>query len=274
METRSVIDQRFLELPSGRTRVQERGEGQAFLWSHALYNAIDVEDRGPLGPMLGRLTGHRVVRYDARGHGSSTPGRTTDAHRWDQLGQDVIALACSLGSKSVVLGGASMGAVATIYAALDPRPPVEISKLVLLLPPTAHETRVRQKRMYRAMLTLSERVGHQALLSTFEQYIGPTTITPGFESTIPHLLEALRAWDPGSLARVIEGAASSDLPPREQLSQIRQPTLVLTVPNDAGHPLSTAELLSKTLPNSTLFVHDRIDAATATPLIQSFLDQG
>jgi pimeloyl-ACP methyl ester carboxylesterase len=234
-----------------------------------MYNAIDVEDQGPIGSMLDDLSGFRVLRFDARGHGRSGAGSSSAHNRWDQLGHDVIAVARALEICSAVLGGASMGAVASIFAALSGG--IEVDKLLLLLPPTAYETRIKQRRLYRATASLLERLGKEALVRTFEQYLGPTTITPGLEATIGPLIDALRTWDQGALMSVIQGAAESDLPPCEELRRVRAPTLIIAVESDDGHPLSTAHILAENMPNATLNVVPRMDGADLRERVRRFL---
>jgi pimeloyl-ACP methyl ester carboxylesterase len=54
--------------------------------------------------------GHRVVAYDARGHGESAPAPRPDAYGYDLLAGDLEAVLDELGLGSVVMAGASMGA--------------------------------------------------------------------------------------------------------------------------------------------------------------------
>src|SRR5436189_3813829 len=54
--------------------------------------------------------GHRVVAYDARGHGESGPASSPDAYEYSDLAADLGSLLDSLGIERAVLAGASMGA--------------------------------------------------------------------------------------------------------------------------------------------------------------------
>mmetsp|Transcript_88741 Transcript_88741/g.157199 ORF Transcript_88741/g.157199 Transcript_88741/m.157199 type:complete len:86 (-) Transcript_88741:39-296(-) len=51
-----------------------------------------------------------------------------------------------------------------------------------------------------------------------------------------------------------EGAMMSDFPPVEQLRTITVPTLVLAWRSDVQHPLETAKMLQRTLPDAELHV--------------------
>ena len=55
-------------------------------------------------------SGHRVVAYDARGHGESAPAPHPDAYGYDVLAGDLEAVLDELGFERPVLAGASMGA--------------------------------------------------------------------------------------------------------------------------------------------------------------------
>lgn len=55
-------------------------------------------------------SGHRVVAYDARGHGASAPAPRPDLYGYDVLADDLEAVLDELGIDRPVLAGASMGA--------------------------------------------------------------------------------------------------------------------------------------------------------------------
>jgi pimeloyl-ACP methyl ester carboxylesterase len=61
-------------------------------------------------------SGHRVVAYDARGHGESDPG---DRYDYDALAADLGGLLDELQIERAVLAGASMGAHTLLRHALD-----------------------------------------------------------------------------------------------------------------------------------------------------------
>jgi pimeloyl-ACP methyl ester carboxylesterase len=241
-----------VELSSGPIRVRARGEGPALIWSHGLLHPIDLEEHTPLRGFFDGMRGWRVIRYDARGHGSSAAGRGDAANRWDRLGADLLELADALGIERFVAAGASMGVAASLHAAL--RAPERIAALLMLIPPTAWESRPVQAGLYRGMAQLLEEKGAGAVAEVLEAALRERPITPGFESAEEALLEAIRRWDPPALGHVLRGAAESDLPDRERLGEIRARALVLAVRDDPGHPLSTAEALAERMPFAQLRV--------------------
>lgn len=59
---------------------------------------------------------HRVISYDARGHGRSSPART---YRYEDLAGDLLAVIDACGVERAVLAGASMGAHTLLRVAMD-----------------------------------------------------------------------------------------------------------------------------------------------------------
>ncbi len=241
-----------VEISSGALRVQEQGEGPALIWSHGLLHPIALEELTPLRELLDGMQGRRVVRYDARGHGGSAAGRTDAANRWDQLGADLLELAGALEIERFVAAGASMGVAASLRAAL--LAPERIAALLLLIPPTAWESRPAQAGLYRAMAQILDEKGTGALVEVVEETLRTQPVAPGFEPAQEALFEALRSWDPPALGHVLRGAADSDLPDRERLTEIDAPALIVAVRDDPGHPLSTAEELAERMPFAQLRV--------------------
>ena len=241
-----------VELSSGGLRVRERGEGPALIWSHGLLHPIALEECTPLREFLDGMEGRRVVRYDARGHGGSAGGRTNAANRWDRLGADLLELAGALEIERFVAAGASMGVAASLHAAL--LAPARIAALLLLIPPTAWESRPAQAGLYRAMAQILDEKGSGALAEVVEETLRTQPVAPGFEPAQEALFEALRGWDPPALGHVLRGAADSDLPDRERLAEIDAPTLIVAARDDPGHPLSTAEELAERMPFAQLRV--------------------
>lgn len=77
-------------------------------------------------------SGHRVVAYDARGHGRSSPAPAAGAYGYDELGRDLEAVLDELGMERAVFAGASMGAHTILWLAL--RAPERVGGLVVITP--------------------------------------------------------------------------------------------------------------------------------------------
>lgn len=195
---------------------------------------------------LGRgLSGTRLLRYDARGHGRST-GLPEPAHyRWENLADDLLRLLDQWFPGERVHGvGPSMGAATLLHAAV--RDPGRFSGLTLLVPPTAWATRVAKGEEYRTAARLVEDHGIDAFVEAGRLAPVPPATT-GLPETQPDV-------DVSLLPPLFRGAGASDLPPVEDIAGIRVPTSILAWIDDPSHPLSTAEALLDLLPSATLEV--------------------
>jgi pimeloyl-ACP methyl ester carboxylesterase len=76
--------------------------------------------------------GHRVLLYDARGHGASSPAPSPDAYGYDSLCSDLRQLLDACGVQRAVLVGASMGAHTIVRFALQA--PQRVAGVVLATP--------------------------------------------------------------------------------------------------------------------------------------------
>jgi 3-oxoadipate enol-lactonase len=189
--------------------------------------------------------GHRVVRYDARGHGRSGGEKVESDYAWPNLADDLLALLGVLGADRPVSGvGASMGTATLLHAVT--RAPDRFDRLVLTCPPTAWVSRAAQAGVYRAGALFVERNGKEAFVRGMRAQPRPPVLAEVPESPID-IDEAL-------LPIVMRGAASSDLPAPDAIAGIRAPTLILAWDGDPGHPVDTAERLHDLIPGSTLHV--------------------
>ncbi|MFT3770340.1 MAG: alpha/beta fold hydrolase [Minicystis sp.] len=233
----------MIDLPRGPVRVRVRGEGPPLIWSHGVFFPIDVDDQSTLGRVLGDFEGFTVIRWDARGHGRTPPAATPDEHRWDRLGDDVIALADALGIERFAAGGISMGAAVTLHAAL--KAPSRIEAMMLLAMPTAWETRPAEQQRYRDLLTFGSSAALAAhVQEDLDALFPPETLPASLRAMVDHL----RAAEWTALERVIVGASQSDMPDKSDLARLQIPALIRPWPNDSGHPMSTAEALATALP--------------------------
>lgn len=195
-----------------------------------------------IGLDLGRaLRDHRILRYDARGHGTS--GGTPDAasYTWPRLAGDLMALLDELAPGEAVHGvGTSMGSATLLHAAL--RAPHRFASLTLVVPPTAWETRKAQSERYLANADLVEAHGIDAFVELGAAVPDPPALA-GAPQSLPSVAEAL-------LPSVMRGAATSNLPPLQEVAELKVPTLILGWADDPSHPVRTAELLHASIRNS------------------------
>ncbi|GAB6858614.1 alpha/beta fold hydrolase [Microbacterium xylanilyticum] len=204
---------------------------------------------------LGRgLSGTRLLRYDARGHGRSTGRKVAEDYTWPNLADDLLRLLDHWFPGERVHGvGPSMGAATLLHAAA--REPDRFAGLTLTVPPTAWETRAAQAQNYRNDAALVESEGVDALVAAHRGGTPPPA-TVGAPETVPDVADAL-------LPSLLRGAAMSDLPAHDVISRIDVPTTILAWIEDPGHPLATAQTLASLLPRATLSVaSDPVDVDT------------
>lgn len=197
-----------------------------------------------MGLDLGKvLHGHRVLRYDARGHGESSGSWNERDYTWNALAEDLLTLLDIVAPGEKVHGvGPSMGTGTLLHAAA--RDPERFTTLTLITPPTAWGTRPAQAAVYRANAALVEKAGLEAYLEL------------GADGPVPPALMAAPATRPAVTAdllpTVLRGAAISDLPPKDVVRGLDVPVLILAWTKDYGHPLKTARTLHTLIEDSRL----------------------
>lgn len=207
---------------------------------------------------------HRLVRWDARGHGGSTGTDVPADYHWDQLALDLLALADALDVGPFVAGGVSMGAATALHTAVAA--PERVAGMLLVLPPTAWET--RDEAEYASAADMVEAEGIDAYVADWNSKPVPAILEP-----IKEIYSFTPAVVPELFPSALRGASQSDLPPKETVAAITAPTLILAWTTDDGHPLSTAEALHDLLPDSTLHVaHELADIGPWTDEVITFLD--
>jgi 3-oxoadipate enol-lactonase len=238
--------QRFGEV---ELAVRRRGKGMPFVWGHSLMGSMRVEDQAALWDWedVERFT--EVVRYDARGHGNSDGSYDAEDYRWEKMAADMLAVADSAaaagGANRFLLGGISMGAATALEAALQQ--PEQVAGLVLVLPPTAWETRPRQSMIYRRMAWVSGLFG--AAPYRLLDLLPIPMREDGRNQLAMHTMKGLARANPLHVQAALGGAARSDMADRDDLEQLQVPTLILAWEDDSAHPVSTATELAERLPD-------------------------
>ena len=247
-----------------------RGSGMVpFVWGHGLTSSRAAEDDGLLLNWEQIEGATRVVRYDARGHGESGTSVDAESYGWSEMALDQVALVDELGIDRYVAGGASLGAATALHAAVSA--PDRVAALILVIPPTAWETRAGQVDLYRQMAAVTERAGVEPLVRAAAGVPPPHPFV-GREEWVGRSEHRLREAGADRLATVFRGAATADLPAAEAVAEIRVPTLVLAWTGDPGHPVSTAHLLGELIADSEVSMASDWDEFSAwTPRVVEFL---
>ena len=238
------------------------GAGDPLIWTHGLTSSRRKEDGWPTVDFAAIAETWRVVRYDARGHGTAGgPAENPSAYEWPNLAIDLLALADALKIDSFVSAGVSMGTATTLHAAT--RAPERIRAMVLTGPSTAWATREAQADVYRAGAEFVRGKDPAAL-------VGRVAPPPIFSTRPPEM--AIPDIPGELLPTVLHGAANSNYPSHEAVGALTMPTLILSWAGDPGHPVSTGEELHGLLPQSEFHVSTTIeDVRTWGQRIADFL---
>lgn len=212
--------------------------------------------------LLGR--GWRLVGYDARGHGESSPAPDRDAYEYADLAADLEAVFDAQGLDSAALAGSSMGAATAVRFALDH--PERVSALVLVTP----------------------------------AYRGPGQLGP---EALAHWDRLAAALDGGDVEAFVDASGANELPERwreparlatrqrierhrhldavaralhvvprseafaslDELERLDMPVLIAGTRDEAdpGHPLAVAEEYARRLPRGELVVEQPGDTPLA-----------
>ena len=109
--------------------LDDSGEGTPVVLAHGL---TATRRYVVMGSTALQRSGHRVIAYDARGHGASSPAPDPDDYGYEELGRDLEAVLDGLGIERAVLAGASMGAHTLLWLALQR--PERVAGLVVITP--------------------------------------------------------------------------------------------------------------------------------------------
>lgn len=254
--------------------VRTQGTGPVFVWAHGLMASMRSEDALGLFDWAHFPADICLLRYDARGHGSSDACREPAAYHWAELGRDMTALATlHAGSSAYVLGGQSMGSATALYAALAN--PSQVRGLVLVNPPTAWETRAAQGAFYRKTAWLGGLLGGDLLARMMRDKLArllPWWLLEARAEQVRGVLEGLRPLRRATLFNLFRGAALTDLPAPAEIAALQVPTLILGWSDDQTHPLQTAQTLAQLLPVAQLHIaRSNSDVQLWPALIRDFV---
>ena len=205
---------------------------------------------------LGR-TGHRVVAYDARGHGSSSPPDASDAYGYAELTGDLARVLDACGIERAVLAGVSMGAHTCLRFALEQ--PERVAGLVVITPGFDPVDYARPERLAR-WDALSDAL-REGGIEGFAEAFGVQRIPPQWRESVGRALRQRLAVHehPDAVADALRcvprSAPFADL---HALERIECPALVIGSRDEAdpAHPLELATLYAELLPDARLVVED------------------
>jgi pimeloyl-ACP methyl ester carboxylesterase len=118
-----------LAVSGRRVKLTEWGRGPAVVLLHGL---TATRRYVVMGSRSLQRADHRVIAYDARGHGRSSPAVDPRDYEYADLGADLEAVMDASGIERAVLAGASMGAHTLLWVALHA--PERVGGMVVITP--------------------------------------------------------------------------------------------------------------------------------------------
>jgi pimeloyl-ACP methyl ester carboxylesterase len=195
--------------------------------------------------------GHRVVAYDARGHGESDPDAPYD---YPSLAADLQWVLDEHDVDRAVLAGASMGAHTAVRLALDH--PDRVAGLVLITPAYLageHTDLDRWDALARGL--------REGGVEGFVAAYGDPGVPEAMRETVLTVLRQrlARHEHPDAVADALEQVPRSQpFGGQDDLRAIAAPTVVVASRDEAdpGHPLRVGEAYAATIPGAQLVVEE------------------
>jgi pimeloyl-ACP methyl ester carboxylesterase len=227
--------------------VHDSGEGTPVVLLHGL---TATHRYIVMGSRALERSGHRVIAYDARGHGRSGPAEPYD---YPALAKDLERVLDERGIDRAVLAGASMGAHTLLRFALDH--PQRALALVVITPAYDPESFPGDLVRWDALAHGLEHGGVEGFVEAY----GPIT-GPWAETTEKVLRQRLSLHEhPEAVAQALRQVPRSR--PFESLSELASLSMPATIvasrdEADPGHPLSVGEAYARTIPGARLVTED------------------
>ncbi|HEX7301186.1 MAG TPA: alpha/beta hydrolase [Solirubrobacteraceae bacterium] len=234
--------------------VEEAGEGVPVVLLHGL---TATHRYVVMGSKALERSGHRVIAYDARGHGRSDPAPAPDAYEYGDLSADLARVMDERGVQRAVLAGASMGAHTLLRFALEH--PERTAGMVIITPaydPVEHGDGQALARWD----ALSDALRSGGVEGFVEAYGDPGVPEAWRETVMTVVRQRLSAHEhPDALADALRAVPRSrPFGTLHDLADIEAPTVVVADRDDSdpGHPLSVGEDYARVIPGARLVVEE------------------
>jgi pimeloyl-ACP methyl ester carboxylesterase len=242
--------ERNVERAGMRLAVEDAGEGIPVVLLHGL---TATRRYVVMGSRALERSGHRVVGYDARGHGQSAPAPEADAYGYDDLAADLAAVLDEREVGRAVLAGASMGAHTVLRLALDA--PERVAALVAVTPGYDPQTADDPERLARwdALAAGLREGGVEGFVAAY----GEPAVPERWRDTVRQVLrQRLGAHEhPDAVADALSVVPRSHpFGALDDLRAIDAPVVVVASRDEADpeHPFALAEAYSDAIPGARL----------------------
>jgi pimeloyl-ACP methyl ester carboxylesterase len=198
--------------------------------------------------------GHRVIAFDARGHGLSSPAGGPGDYTYDELVADALAVLDAQGVDRAALVGQSMGSATAVALAL--RHPERVSALAVVTP--AHLGRPsRDLDRWDALADGLLRGGPDGFLAALE----PLSMSERWRETARSVIRQrlARHAHPAAVADALRGIPrTAAFDGMDALEALAVPTVIVGSRDevDPDHPLAVAREYADRIPGARLVVED------------------
>jgi pimeloyl-ACP methyl ester carboxylesterase len=233
----------------GRLAADEAGEGVPVVLLHGL---TATRRYVVMGSANLERSDHRVIAYDARGHGKSAPA---DSYGYDALAADLGAVLDDRGIDRAVLAGASMGAHTLVRFALER--PERAAALVVITPAYDPDTPERDLDRWDRLARGLREGGVDGFLEAY----GEPRVPEQFRDTVKTVLrQRLSAHEhPDAVADALEQVPRSHaFESWDDLAALDLPVAVVASRDEADpeHPFATGERYAEAIPGAELVTEE------------------
>ncbi len=237
---------------------EEAGDGVPVVLLHGL---TATRRYVVMGSRALERSGHRVVAYDARGHGRSGPAPAAGDYGYELLTADLLAVLDDRGIERAVLAGASMGAHTIVRLALDHGD--RVAGLALVTPAYTPEGEHADLARWDALSDGLRTGGVEGFVSAY----GDPGVPEAWRDTVSRVLhQRLAAHEhPDAVADALRAVPRSrPFEAWSELAELDLPAVVVASRDDVdpGHPYAVGERYAAEIPGAAL----RSEEPGASPL--------
>ncbi len=242
-----MADELSIEAGGVTVRGDESGQGTPVVLLHGL---TATRRYVVMGSHALQRSGHRVLSYDARAHGTSDPAADPEDYGYGRLARDLLAVLDARDIDRAVLAGASMGAhTITAFALAHPE---RVAALAILTPAYDPEA----ERDFDRWDALSAGLRDGGVEGFIEAYGEPSVPERWHDTIFKVLRQRLSAHEhPEALADALRVVPRSrPFEAWEDLSAIGAPTVIVASRDEADpeHPYAVGERYERALPRARL----------------------
>jgi len=220
------------------------GDGPPLVAAHGLSGTRNITRR-QLESLASR---YRIIAYDQRGHGDSTPVTNPSLYNPDRMAEDMRAVMDAFSIDKAIVQGESMGAATTLLFAL--KYPHRVNALLMTGPAFSEVPNPEIPSLHNMALEIAQ-YGLGEYLRLSAERMRENWGAP--EEVIETVREMQSSHQENSLVTALDTVKDwiifDDL---SEISQLTMPICMIAWPNDPLHPIELAQRMATYLPHAVL----------------------